>query len=82
MGHTVLAIIIVEKINNFLRETVITSVITRQYTVKMVVTNRKGPIPRCYDPTIIMAGTVVMGTNGLESRNEYDWHWPNRHVTV
>ena len=56
---TVPAIIIVEKIKNYLLETVITTVITRQYTVQMVFTNRELPIRRCYDPTIIMAGTVV-----------------------
>ena len=54
--YTVPAIIIVEKINNYLRETVITTVITPQYT--MVVTNRKLPIRRYYDPTIIVAGMV------------------------
>ena len=53
------AIIIVEKINNYLCETVFTTVITRQYTVQMVVTNRKLPIRRCCDPTMIMAGTVI-----------------------
>ena len=57
---TVPAIIIVEKIYNYLRETVVTTVITPQYTVQMVVTNRKLPIRRYYDPTIIMAGTVAI----------------------
>ena len=55
--YIVPAIIIVGKVNNCLRETVITTVITRQHTAQMVVTNRKLPIRRCCDPTIIMAGT-------------------------
>ena len=44
MASTVPAIIVVNKKNNYLRETVITTVITRQYTVRMVVTNRKLPM--------------------------------------
>ena len=60
------AIIIVEQINVYLGETVITTVITRQYTVQMVVTNRNLPIRRCYDPTIIMAGTVCMTFSSSE----------------
>ena len=57
--YTVPAIVIVEKINHHLCEIVIPTVITRQYTVPMAVTNRKLPIRRCCDPTIIMASPVT-----------------------
>ena len=64
---------IVEKINNYLRETVLTTVITRQYTVQMVVTNRKLPIRRHYDPTIIMAGTVTANKKEQELQDYIDY---------
>ena len=52
-----------------MRETVITTVITPQYTVQMVVTNRKLPIRRYYDPTILMAGTVLCSESAVLARH-------------
>ena len=60
--YTVPAIIIVNKINIYLRETVITTVTTCQYTMQVVVTNCKLPTRRCCDPTIIMASTVMQSS--------------------